>query len=53
MGSYSMAKFLDFAVPTIFGTCSFITGAFLFRLINGHFFLSGGKRHSLFFDQSS
>jgi putative peptidoglycan lipid II flippase len=52
-GSYSLAKLLDFAMPTAFGLCSFITAAFLFRLIDGRFFLLGKERHPLFYDRSS
>jgi len=51
--SYSLAKLLDFTIPTAFGLCSFITAAFLFRLIDGRFFLPGSERHSLFFDRSA
>jgi putative peptidoglycan lipid II flippase len=38
--SYSAAKLLDFAVPTALGSCSFIMGVFLFRLIDGHFIMT-------------
>jgi putative peptidoglycan lipid II flippase len=51
--SYSLAKLLDFSVPTAFGIFSFIMSVFLFRLLDGRFFLPGGERHSLFFDRSS
>jgi putative peptidoglycan lipid II flippase len=51
--SYALAKLLDFAVPTAFGFCSFMTGALLFRLIDCRFFLPGRARRSRFFDQSA
>jgi peptidoglycan biosynthesis protein MviN/MurJ (putative lipid II flippase) len=38
---YSAAKLIDFALPTAFSACLFITGAFLFRLLDGY---SGGSR---------
>ena len=52
MASYSLAKFLDFVIPTAFGLCAFITAAFLLRLIDGRFFLPRSDRHGLFFGQS-
>ena len=51
--SYSLAKFLDFAIPTAFGLCTFITAASLLRLIDGRFFLPGSERHGPFFGQST
>jgi putative peptidoglycan lipid II flippase len=51
--SYALAKLLNFFVPTVFGMCSFIMAAFLFRLIDGRFFLPGGEHHSLFFNRSA
>jgi hypothetical protein len=51
--SFPLAQLLDLAVPTAVGVCSFIVAAFLFRLVDGRFFASGGERHNLFFDRSS
>ena len=44
--SYSVAKVLDVAMPTAFGMCLFIAGAFLFRLLDSRFLLSVGRRVS-------
>jgi len=51
--SGSMAKLLDFSVPTSFGICSFIVGAFLFRLIDGRLFLRGAWSRRFFLRRSS
>ena len=44
--SYSVAKFLGVAMPTAFGMCLFIAGAFSFRLIDSRLLLSVGRRVS-------
>jgi putative peptidoglycan lipid II flippase len=46
-----LAKLRDFAVPTAFGVCAFVITAFLFRVVDGRFFLPGGERYSLFVDR--
>ena len=51
--SGSVAKLLDFSVPTAFAICSFIMGAFLFRLINVRFLLQWGWSRSLFSGRAS
>jgi hypothetical protein len=51
--SYSLAKILDFTIPTAFGLCSFIMAAFLVRLIDVRFFLPGRERRSLFFERNA
>jgi putative peptidoglycan lipid II flippase len=50
---YSVAKLLDFAVPTVFGLFSFMMGAWLVRLIDGRFCLPGRERRGFFFDRSA
>jgi putative peptidoglycan lipid II flippase len=49
----SLAKLLDFAVPTTLSMCAFMTGALLFRLIDCRLFLPGRARRKLFSDQSA
>ena len=44
--SYSVGKFLSVAVPTAFGMCLFIAGAFSFRLIDNPLLLSVERRVS-------
>ncbi|OLE69061.1 MAG: hypothetical protein AUI36_05020 [Cyanobacteria bacterium 13_1_40CM_2_61_4] len=51
--SGSVAKLLDFSVPTSCAICSFVVGAFLFRLIDARFFLQGGWSRSFLSDRSS
>jgi putative peptidoglycan lipid II flippase len=49
--SDSLAKLLDFAMPTAFGVCTFILAAFVFRLIDARFFIPGRDSQGLFFDR--
>jgi putative peptidoglycan lipid II flippase len=44
--SYSVTKVLDVMMPTAFGMCLFIVGAFLFRLIDSGLLLSMWRRAS-------
>jgi putative peptidoglycan lipid II flippase len=48
-----VAKFLDLSVPTSSAICTFIVGAFLFRLIDVRLFLPDGGGHSSFWGRSS
>jgi len=51
--SYSLAKLLDFSVPTALSICSFIVAAFLFRLVDPRVFLLRRERHSLLVERGS
>src|SRR5262249_44569724 len=45
--SFSLAKLLDFSVPTAFGICAFIVAAFVFGLIDRRLFLPQAAGPSL------